>query len=753
VNQRKKIKNSNFVKRHSIKVLAVLMLISIVFLFLSFTYGGAHAATGDYVGVAGRVDQGLSAGGVVGNIVGNLFFSAINMLLYVVFGFVGALMVMAGILFDWAINPNNFLAVMNLHAIYVSWTIVRDFLNLAFIIVLLYSAFCTIFQVEKYHLKKILLTLVLMALLVNFSYPISRFLIDTSNMLMYYIIGKAFPWVSNESGLASSVVQFSGIAISLMPESSLLEKIPIIGGVVEGAKDVIMGTSKVKTLQLIAAIIFMFLLATTLLIMAMLLIIRIVMLAVLVIFSPVGFVASIFPSTKNYADMWWDQLFKQAFFGPIMAFMLYIALMIMNDMQQGEDSLNSKMGGYIRQKLTNGSNISSIVVAGCALAIPIVILWVGIIASQKMGAVGADMAKKAGLGMMNKLSGVNFAKRTYKAYQSRRDEAKKNSASNRIGNWLGSQQDRMRAGAGDKLGIADRGTRDARNRFQADELRKTDDAYKGHNMADKEYDELVDLKNSGDKYEKAAAIKAISEKGKAGAAELSEIANIFGDDSQVFKQIASKVKGYNAAAAFAHVADPVKRDKMIREFVNSNQFKSKDLSAKALSSDPASRRQNAEFLRIAAEERAIDSKDWEDYRKKDKKGASDIIADIAHYKDPSTGAYAYTDINNDAHREIQLAHLGQTGKFSTAVVGNRNFKKRLYKDGSEDTLKRMDSSHINPFDLADFEDSVSSSKLSKILPSMQNESVARDMTKHLRRAGGKHAQYMEDNPNLKGLYT
>ena len=76
------------------------------------------------------------------------------------------------------------------------WVAVRDVCNLFFLLILLFIAFCTILQIEKYHAKKILLTFILMALLVNFSKPIAIFIFDGSQLLMNFFLTK----ISSASG-------------------------------------------------------------------------------------------------------------------------------------------------------------------------------------------------------------------------------------------------------------------------------------------------------------------------------------------------------------------------------------------------------------------------------------------------------------------------------------------------------------------------------------------------------------------------
>ena len=314
------------------------------------------------------------------------FLCVFNILLYTVFKLVMVILIIAANIFDWAVNSENFRLVMEMQAIREGWRMIRDFLNIFFILVLLFSAFCTIFQVAKYHLKKIILTLVIMALLVNFSFPIARFIIDAGNVPMYYFFQQIASVAGGGSGssISQALVQPSG---SIETESGLQAfMLPKIGGYGD-----ITGT-EVLTFRLLAAIIFVFLFAITLLVMAVLLVIRILVLAILIIFAPVGFVASIFPGFSKYADDWWTTLFKQSFSGTVMAFMILISIYIMKEAQLGVmKSLKENV-----TKNTIGGDFSQVIVAGVTLAIPIVLLWIGIISAQKIGAMGAEQASKIG---------------------------------------------------------------------------------------------------------------------------------------------------------------------------------------------------------------------------------------------------------------------------------------------------------------------------------------------------------------------
>lgn len=309
---------------------------------------------------------------------------AFNSLLYAVFQLMGGLLVIAAKLFDWFVDAKNFNTVITMTSVEEGWRMVRDFLNLFFILVLLFSAFCTIFQVEKYNIKKILLTLVIMALLVNFSFPISRFIIDAGNIPMYYF----FQNMSGGTGSISKNI-FNNANSNGSGEPTGIMKMVFAADKIEGDSS--------QTLQLIAAILFLFMFALTLLVIAILFVIRMLVLVILIIFSPVGFVAAIFPSFSKYSSDWWEQLFKQSFFGTVMAFMLYLSLMIMQSSQK------AFVGSLAASASTGGMGIfDTVVVGGVTLAVPIVLLWIGIISAQKIGAVGGSIASVKGAKMVGK---------------------------------------------------------------------------------------------------------------------------------------------------------------------------------------------------------------------------------------------------------------------------------------------------------------------------------------------------------------
>src|SRR3989338_8254606 len=97
-------------------------------------------------------------------------------------------------------------------AIKEGWAFSRDVVNLFFIFILLFIAIATILQIESYGAKKLLVWLVLVALLVNFSLIASQFIIYATNslgILFYQSIS------ANDSPFLSSLKKGESLALML----------------------------------------------------------------------------------------------------------------------------------------------------------------------------------------------------------------------------------------------------------------------------------------------------------------------------------------------------------------------------------------------------------------------------------------------------------------------------------------------------------------------------------------------------------
>jgi hypothetical protein len=213
---------------------------------------------------------------------------------------------------DLTLNPNlyNF---ANSAMVVQGWTVVRDVCNLFFLLVLLFIAICTILKIEKYHAKKNLLMLIIMALLINFSKPIAVFIFDGSQLLMNFFLSQMGEYGTGKS--TSSVIAKSS-HIAEIVYNSLPSALTITGTNT--------ASFQVAT-QYLFVVVFLFMLGVAFVVTALFLIIRIVAIMMLIIVSPFAFFAAIVPDFSKMSSKWWSSLFEYSYYGPAAAFFLLLA--------------------------------------------------------------------------------------------------------------------------------------------------------------------------------------------------------------------------------------------------------------------------------------------------------------------------------------------------------------------------------------------------------------------------------------------
>ncbi len=419
---------------------------------------------------------------------------AVKCLLYGVLQALGWLLSLAAIIFQWVVDPANISGVGGLLVkpeVKNVWVMVRDTLNMTFIMILLFAAFCTVFQVEQWNLKKVWLSILINALLVNFSFAIARIFIDISNVAMYYFLNHLFSGTGGGSGSAimASFSEQAKLSVLLAPADFAKAEIPYF----------------------LASIVFTFILAMTLLVLAVLFLIRLVMLTILLMFSPVGFVGFIFPGTKTFASQWWEQLFKYSFFGPVMVFMMMVAITIM------KASATSGFMGAAAKNVPAGMSANWLASASY-FAIPIIILWIAMGISQKMGIAGADKVVGAGKkwgGTVGKwvgnkaLGGAKWAAYKNPVARGVGAGAKEKLGINKFNKWIKSPS-KIEAGVkGGIIGLGKPGgmrggAKSEREKLQYAEVR---DAVEEHKKNKTSHSQLaLDLKSNNDVKKKAAAM-------------------------------------------------------------------------------------------------------------------------------------------------------------------------------------------------------------------------------------------------------
>src|SRR6056297_2072032 len=245
----------------------------------------------------------------IGKAIAELISTAV---LHIVNFLVGWLITLLVKVFVAVAQYNQFIASA---AVSKGWIIIRDVFNMFFVIALLIIAFSTVLGIQKYHYKQILLSLLIAAVLVNFSKLICGIFIDVSQVLMLTFV-RAFKDVAG-----GNLIEMMGLRGLLSLKS---------GAATDVGAGEIMGAT---LLALIMAIVSVVVLG----VIVMILIFRIIGLWFLTVLSPLAFVATVLPGTRGYGKRWWSQFSKEVIIGPVLAFCLWLSFAVVQegDIAQG----------------------------------------------------------------------------------------------------------------------------------------------------------------------------------------------------------------------------------------------------------------------------------------------------------------------------------------------------------------------------------------------------------------------------------
>jgi hypothetical protein len=267
---------------------------------------GAQTITPTATSAFGLIGDGLT------HLLNEVVAFVISLIQWIIFG-----------LFAWLISP-IIVAVLGIHpyqdtfvaVIYPGWETIRNLCDIFFIVALIIIAMATLFRVESYKARHLLVQLIIAALLINFSLVIGQAILavaDTAqaqflpaSIASVNLLGKQL-MTTNNSYITNFITSQQNANASSVNSS--------FGGFIASIFWLAMSLGSFCVFCAIAAF----------------LVIRIVALWILLMISPVAYAVGVLPSTAHYRDEWWKNFLKYAFFTPIMAFFLNMAgIMVSN---------------------------------------------------------------------------------------------------------------------------------------------------------------------------------------------------------------------------------------------------------------------------------------------------------------------------------------------------------------------------------------------------------------------------------------
>lgn len=264
--------------------------------------------------------------------------------------------------------------------IQAGWGVVRNVANAVLVLGLVIIAITIILGLQENKSKKLLITFILIALLINFTPVICEFIITGFNVITYSFL---------TGGVLSDGYRFG------------------IGDAFTYLKNLNSSTSfMMQGMSAIVLLIFSLFFGVILILYAILFVARNIILWILIIFSPVAFATKVFPEFKYiknifpnilHWDDWWASFWQWCVIGIPAGLSIYLANQMMSILTK---VIASDQGKSLNMGALSGNPVNAILGFCLAYSVPFVFLLVGLFISISTGtkAAGKLSGEMVGLG-------------------------------------------------------------------------------------------------------------------------------------------------------------------------------------------------------------------------------------------------------------------------------------------------------------------------------------------------------------------
>lgn len=349
----------NIITKKAIRIISVFLLMTAVFGFL------ANIALAQTTPAANPAGTGAMPSTNIGTL-GEMGLEIAIGFLTITQSFLNSMLVHAGFILDTMIELTFQKNILDSDIIKLGWSTVRDIVNAVFILIMLWIALTIIFNKEDLGGRRLLIKIVAVALLMNFSLVFVAAIFGISNLFAKEFVD-LLPTdtngnfatgdfimdtlrVSNLFALspteASSITTYlaagtaAGTALGCGAGLWLGALLPFSckAGAVLGASagaftyNIIYGDDPAKLIQtasiLLAGNLYIFLTILAFILASIGLVIRVTVMTIVAMLAPAAFLAFIFPvqGIRKYWSIWLEYTTRWAFFAPAFFFLFYMSL-------------------------------------------------------------------------------------------------------------------------------------------------------------------------------------------------------------------------------------------------------------------------------------------------------------------------------------------------------------------------------------------------------------------------------------------
>ena len=284
-----------------------------------------------------------SCGGVVSGIDWNCVWKSVMSWLgswFLTFG--GAVLLVAGTVFDWFMKllvvefAKTIQDLQLMDGLKRGWTLIRDVMNIGIIGVFVFVAIMTILGSAEYGAKRLVARVLVVSVLINFSFLFSQIVIDGTNFVSAQF-WRGMPASVQTQGTAQSFLKTFGME-DVWSQSKLLTD--------AAAEE--SNSGGVAFFYGLFAGVFLIAISAVLFYGSYVIAARALLLVIAMLTSALAFASFLLPrwSGQNFIgwDSWWSNLLKAALFGPLLMMFLWITMTIIGAAQLQAGGAGSAMG-------------------------------------------------------------------------------------------------------------------------------------------------------------------------------------------------------------------------------------------------------------------------------------------------------------------------------------------------------------------------------------------------------------------------
>lgn len=260
--------------------------------------------------------------------------SFIGALFLVVFS---AFLTFAGYIFDWVFIHTvtdlggTLQTIKIMSGITATWSAFRDIGNILMIGMLAFISISMILGIQSYGSRSLIVRVLIVAALINFSLFFSQIIIDASN----FVAHQFFTSIQTSNGTTDKNATIANAFVNKMGVKGVWDTKASLEAMVQNPDKGVGASSIWPILGFSIVGSFMFIAVTAILLYgAFLMLSRAVLLVFLMVTSSVAFASYLVPKLKGWGwDRWWDSLFQASFFGPLLTLFLWASLVILNKVE------------------------------------------------------------------------------------------------------------------------------------------------------------------------------------------------------------------------------------------------------------------------------------------------------------------------------------------------------------------------------------------------------------------------------------